>query len=242
MQTSSVSSGKCLVGHFNIPKLHGLLHYLFGITRIGTLDNCNTEATERNHIEYAKTPYAGTNRKEFLEQMIIWLIRHEKMKAFEIRLQWQQGLMPAPRPRRRRTQFIKVGMQLAKNPSATSVSFAKLATDYGALHFEEAVNRFISDYKDPPKDNRRRRISFYSVPFNAVDVWHRVKFGVPNLQVLDASATLQSVHVEPKRDGEVSGRVLPARFDTVIVNESPESEEIGMAGELFLSFIAPLQS
>ena len=43
--------------NFKIPKLHSLQHYVSSIKLFGTTDNCNTQATERLHIDYAKEAY-----------------------------------------------------------------------------------------------------------------------------------------------------------------------------------------
>ena len=47
--------------HFNIPKLHSLIHYVKSIRLFGSLNGFNTENLERLHIDYAKKAYAVTN-------------------------------------------------------------------------------------------------------------------------------------------------------------------------------------
>jgi hypothetical protein len=84
-------------GHFNFPKLHSLPHYLDMIKLLGTTDNYNTEATERLHIDLAKDAYRATNKKEYYEQMLLWLERREKIWAFDVVLQWRTGNLPKPR-------------------------------------------------------------------------------------------------------------------------------------------------
>ena len=49
---------------FNIPKLHFARHYLDYIKFYGTLDNFNTEYTERLYIDLAKDAYSATNHKD----------------------------------------------------------------------------------------------------------------------------------------------------------------------------------
>jgi hypothetical protein len=49
--------------NFNLPKLHSLTHYALSIQLFGTIDNYNTEQTERLHIDLAKDAYRVTNRK-----------------------------------------------------------------------------------------------------------------------------------------------------------------------------------
>ena len=58
---------------FNIPKLHFTQHYIEFIKLYSTLDNFNTEYTERLHIDLAKDAYAATNHKDKFTQMTLWL-------------------------------------------------------------------------------------------------------------------------------------------------------------------------
>ncbi|KAJ7212605.1 hypothetical protein GGX14DRAFT_393506 [Mycena pura] len=63
--------------HFNIPKLHSLQHYVDGIRRLGSADGFNTESPERLHIDFAKNAYRATNKRDYTEQMTLWLQRQE---------------------------------------------------------------------------------------------------------------------------------------------------------------------
>lgn len=69
--------------HFNIPKLHSLLHYITSIKLFGTTDNYNTEMFERLHIDYAKEAWRASNHRDECPQMIRWLGRRERMVQFE---------------------------------------------------------------------------------------------------------------------------------------------------------------
>ncbi|KAH7926125.1 hypothetical protein BV22DRAFT_1009731 [Leucogyrophana mollusca] len=63
--------------HFNIPKLHQLVHYADAIKSYGSLDAFNSELPERLHIDYAKEAYRASNKRDFEEQMTLWLQRQE---------------------------------------------------------------------------------------------------------------------------------------------------------------------
>jgi hypothetical protein len=63
--------------HFNIPKVHSMVHYLAAIQSRGSLDGYNTESPERLHIDYAKEAYRASNKKEYVRQMTVWLGRQE---------------------------------------------------------------------------------------------------------------------------------------------------------------------
>ncbi|KAF8181570.1 hypothetical protein BJ912DRAFT_1023540 [Pholiota molesta] len=65
--------------HFNLPKIHSLLHYVESIELFGTTDNYNTEMFERLHIDFAKNGWRATNQRDEFPQMVRWLSRQEKI-------------------------------------------------------------------------------------------------------------------------------------------------------------------
>ena len=77
--------------HFNIPKLHALLHYLEAISSLGCLDGLNTETSERLHIDYAKKAYRASSRNEYTVQMTTWLQRQEALVRQDSYLSWVLG-------------------------------------------------------------------------------------------------------------------------------------------------------
>ncbi|CDO72220.1 hypothetical protein BN946_scf184970.g72 [Trametes cinnabarina] len=87
--------------HFNIPKLHSLIHYVDAIMRLGCLDGVNTENSERLHIDYAKKAYRASSRREYLSQMTTWLQRQEAVDRRQAYLAWCTGLLEAELQRAR---------------------------------------------------------------------------------------------------------------------------------------------
>ncbi|KZS87561.1 hypothetical protein SISNIDRAFT_419427, partial [Sistotremastrum niveocremeum HHB9708] len=77
---------------FDYPKLHSLQHYIQSILDFGTTDNYNTETTERLHIDFVKHAYEHTNHKNFIEQMIAWLARIERVGLFKSFVNYQQNV------------------------------------------------------------------------------------------------------------------------------------------------------
>ncbi|KIO22573.1 hypothetical protein M407DRAFT_79085, partial [Tulasnella calospora MUT 4182] len=69
--------------HFNIPKLHSLVHYVNSITACRAADGYNTKYPERFHIEYAKLGYQASNKREYKKQMVTWLERQEAVDLFD---------------------------------------------------------------------------------------------------------------------------------------------------------------
>jgi hypothetical protein len=74
--------------HFNIPKFHSMQHYIDMIKSHGAADGYNTEASERLHIDFAKNAYRASNKREYVEQMALWLQRQEAVVRFHSYLNW----------------------------------------------------------------------------------------------------------------------------------------------------------
>lgn len=55
---------------------------------LGSADGYNTESPERLHIDFAKEAYRASNKRDYMEQMALWLQRHEAMWLRESYLIW----------------------------------------------------------------------------------------------------------------------------------------------------------
>jgi hypothetical protein len=226
--------------HFNFPKLHGLIHYLSSITLFGTTDNYNTEQSEQLHIDFAKDTYCTTNCKDEYPQMTMWLERSEKIQRHAAYIQSQQESNqhiekpPAIGPPLARTYRIK----LAQHPSVNRVNYDDLALKYGAIGFQDALGDFIATYNSTSRSatSIRTRGAETLIPFRTVPVYHKVKF------VADASDhnsskpdIVDAVLARPEQT-DSQGRVVPARFDTVLVRSSSHGERVNsLRGKQFLS-------
>ena len=91
--------------HFHIPKLHSRHHYPENIRWLGAPYNYSTEITERYHIEIAKKAYKATNRKNYAEQMLLWLRRQEKVHLRGLFIRWRNGQWNKPSDVDTDTQF-----------------------------------------------------------------------------------------------------------------------------------------
>lgn len=74
--------------HFNIPKLHQLSHYVQSILLFGATDGFNSELPERLHIDFAKEVYRASNKRDYEEQMALWLQRQEAVFLCGSYLNW----------------------------------------------------------------------------------------------------------------------------------------------------------
>ena len=203
---------------FEFPKLHSLTHYASSIRLFGTTDNYNTEQTERLHIDFAKDAYRVTNHKDEYSQMTRWLERREKIQQlssfinlreeWELRLPAQKAIGP---PR-----VDALTLKMAQNPSKKRVLFDVLARDYGAIDFQDALADFIALTNCPTASGAalRRLAHDTHIPFSGVPVYHNIKFRSSG--EFEESEIVDVVHVRPEQK-DTRGRIVPGRFDTVIV-------------------------
>lgn len=218
---------------FNLPKLHFARHYVHYIKLYGTLDNFNTEYTERLHIDLAKDAYAATNRKDEFMQMTIWLQQKEQILRHRQYVEWRlKGSEPPPR-----IEWTPPGLELnrtlklTKHPTARTVPLDVLVAEYGATHFRTALARFIAATNDPglTRAQLERKLWGVRIPFNRLPVWHRIKFVVTDA-LTSRLLTSDSIHCHPGRH-DSRGKLVPGRFDTALINDGT-GEDIGLDGML----------
>ncbi|KAI1789741.1 hypothetical protein LXA43DRAFT_948029 [Ganoderma leucocontextum] len=212
--------------HFHIPKLHSFDHYLNSIKVFGTTDNYDTQYTERLHIDFAKEAYRATNHKDEFPQMTLWLERREKISRHAAYIQWRSD-------QRDSHNFVSLltRIQLAKWPTIKVLRFDTAIKNYGVTSLRDAVARFIIKYRSPHLTPHQveREIRSFIPRFNTLAVFHRVKFILEDAQRLGIMDGIRDVaHARPERK-DTHGRKVPARFDTVLVNDGT-GESIGVKG------------
>jgi hypothetical protein len=136
--------------HFNLPKIHSLLHYIPSIRLFGTTDNYNTEQTERLHIDFTKDAYRMTNCKDEYSQMTTWLERREKVQVHSTFIKWRQqpDQVPSAKPIGPPCPGART-LRMCRHTTLKSVSFDNLAQKYGAIDFQDTLADFIAQTNHP---------------------------------------------------------------------------------------------
>jgi hypothetical protein len=150
--------------HFNIPKLHSIIHYLNAIRALGSTDGYNSESPERLHIDFAKEGYRASNRRDYLEQMAIWLQRREAMWKREAYIAWIEERLSTAQPvgegqaveesdndseSERITATTTPPSQavalysVAKKAPFHQITVERIVSDFGATDFLEALQTFL---------------------------------------------------------------------------------------------------
>ncbi|KAH9910875.1 uncharacterized protein BXZ73DRAFT_93522 [Epithele typhae] len=240
--------------HFKIPKLHFLDHYFELILLFGTTDNYDTQLFERLHIDLAKEAWRATNHKDEFVQMTLWLERREKMQRHAAFVAWRLNVedtvphdlrSPSPSSDPPSSPGPRVGRQgpqpsgrsvstsskifLTKWPSVRRVPISSCAQLYQAEFLPDALARFVVSFRYPDLTNAEveSQSSAVHLPFNAVPVYHKIKFILPSPQKMGIPEgdVHDTVHARPERK-DARGRLVPARFDTVLVKEDENAQGI----------------
>jgi len=212
---------------FNIPKLHGLVHYALSIHLFGTTDNYSTEQSERLHIDLAKNAYHATNHKDEYSQMTMWLERCEKIQQHNASIDWRQSYWQNIHtwtpigPLHVCAQSIKI----AQKPSSKAVPFTVIFWKYGTPLFQDALGNFIAGVNNPELRTHALHLRGGNtlLPFCTVCVYHNIKFMAAN--DAQVSGIIDAVHVWPEQKDK-HRRIIPAQFDTVLIRGSGQGESL----------------
>ncbi|KAI0058658.1 hypothetical protein BV25DRAFT_1871945 [Artomyces pyxidatus] len=159
---------------FNIPKIHSMAHYVPSIRSLGTNGGYNTEGSERLHIDYAKDAYQATNKKNYTEQMTVWLRRRDAMHTFASYIAWslsrtireldehsddgnsdedsqqKEGGDAMGKSAKRPTHAdLRVSRVLPKHPSFPHLSVDTIVSDFGAPDFLKQLNTLLRGSSAP---------------------------------------------------------------------------------------------
>lgn len=207
--------------NFNLPKLHCFRHYVHMIKMYGTTDNYNTEYTERLHIDLTKDAYRATNHKDEYSQMTLWLERREKILWHDNFVQWRLIGDLVPQKNIPPDMDYRRAIKMTKHPTVKRVQLDRIVQEYGATFFTAALARFVVGINQPGLSAAQleREAAHIIIPFDTVATFHRIKFNAINAHgIQDSSITVDSVHCQPSQKDK-RGHMIPARFDTVLVNE-----------------------
>ncbi|KAH9011880.1 hypothetical protein EDB85DRAFT_2076847 [Lactarius pseudohatsudake] len=205
--------------HFNIPKLHSLLHYTRSITLFGTANNYNTENSEQLHIDLTKNAYCVTNFKDEYKQMTTWLDCQEAMHQHAAFIEWCNcGHSALSTPLTYPRLNLKLHPFLTIHPSEKGITFGALFNRYyRAIDFQDTLADFIvqHNYPELSASVARRRANNTLIPFRKVSVFHRVKFTNRDDTI---QKTVDVLHIRPEARNH-HGDTIPGWFDTALVKD-----------------------
>ncbi|KAF7346884.1 hypothetical protein MVEN_01440400 [Mycena venus] len=233
--------------HFNIPKIHSLQHYVDGIRRLGSANGYNTESPERLHIDFAEKAYRASNRRDYTEQMALWLQRQEAIALRSAYIQWYHNEqnsasdesdtdssdssddagspsgMPRVIVRLPPTQLPTTAYKIAKSPAVENVTVAYLQTAHSAQNIIPALANFL-------------KLHFKSSPapgiYDRFDIFTQISLILPRNRYLSDQPRSSRIRAIPPVPAKSRSAAKPAVFDTALVIEDPSQyvPSSGMTG------------
>ncbi|KIK25343.1 hypothetical protein PISMIDRAFT_66540, partial [Pisolithus microcarpus 441] len=191
---------------FNVPKIHSLQHYVASIRALGSADGYNTEYPERLHIDYAKDGYRTSNKRDYVEQMALWLQRQEAMQYRSAYLAWRKpravGFEGGSKPR----------YKVAKTPPHRQVSVDSIESDYKATEFLPALEHFLVSRLGRKQVIRPMRSDRF-------DVYNYLYVTTCPSVISGHGRSFQKIRASPKIASRGQKAETAARFDTVFVTD-----------------------
>jgi hypothetical protein len=209
--------------HFNIPKLHNIQHYVDSIYSLGSADGYNTESPERLHIDFAKSAYLASNKRDFLEQMAIWLQRQEAIFLRSAYLAWCHPQADTDNPQAEEDVSDAEELEgddphpskhwkVAKNPPFANVSIDYIETHHGLSDFLQVLTSFIQKHMShAPRPSK----------YDRFDLYKQVSLILPPNRFLSSNVNIDRIRTTPARERQGRRPAVVSQFDTVFVIENP---------------------
>lgn len=167
--------------------------------------------------------------------MILWLERKEKLFSFSAQIERRlSDAAKDPQASHRSkleasTYFGYHSITLAKTPSISNFTLMKFVQTYGIRQtdFERVLTSFVQ------MRQQYLRVPVRPTPPNLIlSTWFR--FNITNRQTAYLRSQVddfqESVHASPHRQSQEGENAPPARYDTVLVNETWDGREEGLRG------------
>ncbi|KAI1781775.1 hypothetical protein LXA43DRAFT_977924 [Ganoderma leucocontextum] len=155
--------------------------------------------------------------------------------------------LPPPLPAGSPPQPTLTQIKITKWPTVKALRFSSAVEDYCATSLEDALARFIVKYRNPAltPPQIKRAAQDINFCFDRVPAYHRIKFILEDAQRLGIMKGIHdAAHARPARKDR-QGRAVPARFDTVLVNEGaggPTGVKGYRVGRVRLIFTLPCRA
>ena len=225
---------------------------------LGSADGYNTESPERLHIDLAKEAYRASNKRDYVEQMALWLQRHEALWLQESYLIWvDKRLLSLIRNEDNAMEEEelkdviehvdvtqrdinitysqddnfnnRLKYSLAKRPPHQNITVEKLTQKFGTVNFLSALTSFLRHYLPATKISPTNCDRF--------DAYKQLVIRLPRNHYLSEKIHMDRVRTTPPLLAGGRALATAAHFDTAFVVEDLRlyKSEGGISG-IFLTY------
>jgi Plavaka transposase len=229
--------------HFNILKIHQMMHYVEAIRSRGTADGYNSEASERLHIDYAKDGYRASNKKDYIKQMTVWLGRQEAVSRFQAYLVYAAKQTNTPDsqldsdsdsdddndlndsdPTLPVSTSGVTSHSVSIKPAYPHLALSTITTDFKARGFLPALTTYIRRAYPPPA------LPLLPNTADHFDIYKRVNIAQPSLPAVGQQPFVDRIRATPAVSGRGRLSDVPAHFDMALIRVEDESSNEATKG------------
>lgn len=215
---------------FNIPKFHAMEHYVAAIHALSSLDGYNSESPERLHVNYAKDGYRASKKRDFLEQMAIWLQRQEAIDLHASYVQWVHRLdtaqsttddisntddkedasIPSDSTDAGSSSCVdSTAYHIAKTAAFPNLPMTSLQAQFGVVDFLPVLTAFLHEHLPP-------RTFVQPSTMERFDAFKQITLDLPGNQFLSSDLRRTRIWAIPATPAKGRKPGTAAHFDTVI--------------------------
>jgi hypothetical protein len=224
---------------FNIPKLHSMQHYVTAIISLGSADGYSTESPERLHIDFAKSAYRASNKKNYIKQMTKWLSRQEACHRFANYLQWTIPGYVAELTAVSESkdddeeleedegdngddseQDLQLGYSIAKQSAYSRIKISTVIDDFGAVDFLLHFTKFLQD------SPHTLRSASAPQPNTRLDAFKCFTVRLPPAPQVTKLVTKDVIRARRAVPAHGTSLAVPAQFDTVLARQSDAGKNL----------------
>ena len=223
---------------FNIPKLHSMQHYLAAIISRGSADGYSTESPERLHIDFAKSAYRASNKKNYIKQMTKWLSRQEACHRFANFLQWtnpgyvaeltavseskeeDEELEDEADGSDNSEQDLQLGYSIAKQAAYSHIKISTMIDDFGAVDFLLHFTKFLQDSPHTLQSASAPQLHTRLDSFKCFTV------RLPPAPQVTKLVTKDVIRARRAIPAHGTSLAVPAQFDTVLARQSDAGKDL----------------
>ena len=223
---------------FNIPKFYAMQHYITAIRALRSADGYNIKFSERLHINYTKEGYRPSNKRDYIEQMALWLQHQEAIDSHSAYLLWTHKNIeslhlptdsdfddnnhPSDSEDDDNNNIVPDNdgpmYHMAKKCPLPHLSIARLENDFGAIDFLPALTTFL-------KENTPSCTSIQPSPTDHFNVYRQINLDLPPNPYLSSQPLTAQICTTPAIPPKGRKTGIPAHFDTALIVDHHTSGE-----------------
>jgi len=214
-------------------------HYIAAIISLGSANGYSSESPECLHIDFAKSAYRASNKKNYIKQMTKWLTHQEACFCFANYLHWTipdyiMELTAISKSKKNDDenehdelvdaddldQVEGLGYLVAKEPAYPHTSISSLMMDFGATDFLPQLQHLL----------RSSRLSSHStleiLPSTQLPIFKCLTVQIPLAPQVTKDITKDVIHACHAVPAHRTTPSIPTQFDTVLARESDAVVEV----------------